>query len=93
MHLQHRASGLVVASDKPPVAVKPPEHPVRQVIRDALVSLSENLGQFEQTTHGCMGPFNIEALAEALVGAYKVPGAFSISELAQHIDGFVGKET
>lgn len=83
---EQRSSGLIApVQPKPP----PPEHPVRQYIRDKLKELAELLDHHEQTTHGCLGPFNIEAVASALEDCYRDPKAYTISTLAQHIRGLL----
>lgn len=86
---EQRSSGLIAPTEPPK---PPPEHPARKVIRDALAELSKNLGRFEHATHGCLGPFNIEAAARTLVDCYNNPSDYTISDLAQHIDGFVKAE-
>lgn len=89
MNIQERESGLLVATGKAPRPVPPPEHPARKVIRDALAKLSNELGEFEQTTHGVIGQFTIENVASKLAVCYERPTAYSISNLSQYIDGLL----
>jgi hypothetical protein len=87
---EQRPSGLIAPAEPPK---PPPEHPVREIIRECLADLSKRLEGFEHTTHGGLGPFTIEAAADALVECYNRPKAYTISDLAQHIDGLVeGRE-
>ena len=61
----------------------------RTVIRESLAKLADDLDQFEHTTHGCGGPFTVEAIGTALAEAYKRSDSFTISELSQQIRGFL----
>lgn len=45
MNVMQRQSGLLAVTDKPERPPKPPEHPARQVIRDALSKLANDLGE------------------------------------------------
>jgi hypothetical protein len=83
-----RESGLLVALEKP---TPPPEHSVRQVIRDAMAKLAEELGNFEQTTHCVIGDGSIRSVADALRDCYDDPRAYTISDLNQLIDQFLAK--
>jgi hypothetical protein len=87
MNYEKRDSGLVVATEKAP---KPPEHPALAGIRNNLFNLAIGLNDFEQTTHGNMGPHTIQSVADALVRCYENPTSYTISDLNQVIDGFVG---
>lgn len=64
------------------------EHAVRQVIRDALTDLAEKLQDFEMTTHGHIGPGNLESVLRALHDCYVDPRAYTISDLYQAIRDF-----
>ena len=83
---ERRDSGLIA-----PVQPKatPPEHEVRVVIRLALALLGRHLSDFEQTTHGCLGPFSMASICDRLEECYREPSAFTISSLSQHIRGFL----
>lgn len=85
MNYQQRESGLVVPISKPE---PPPEHPVRQVIREALAGLDERLSEFEHTCHGTFGDGSIGLVAKALVQCWNEPKAYTISDLAQLIEQF-----
>jgi hypothetical protein len=84
MNVNERESGLLVPSEPRP------EHPARKNLRDALANLANELGEFEQTTHGMLGPFDIESVARHLVECYERPTAYSISSLSQVIRGMRG---
>lgn len=86
MKLQERPSGLLVPATKPE---PPPEHPVRKVIREAMAKVAEELGNFEQTTHGILGDGTVYSVAGALARCYEDPRAYTISDLNQLIDQFV----
>lgn len=68
-------------------------HPLRQEIRDKLKELSKLCRNYEQTTHGSLGPFAIEHVGDALAECYRKPTAYTISELAQCIDGWLLENT
>ena len=89
MNYEQRESGLIVPKAKSEPPVPPPEHPVRQDIREVLLDLHTQLGQYEQTTHAAMGPHTIETVAKSLVAAYNDPSAYTVSNLYQHIEGFI----
>lgn len=89
MRIEQLDSGLVVASDEPATPQVQPEHPSLKVIRDALAALESDLGEFEQTTHGYWGRFDIESVASEMVKCHQQPSAFTISNLSQAIRGFV----
>lgn len=80
---EQRKSGLI-APVQPPL-----EHPVRQDIRNALLELHAQLGEYEQTTHGCLGPFTMAGVAASLEECYREPSAYTISDLAQKIAGLI----
>lgn len=69
------------------------DHPLRPLIRQLLSELEDKLSGFEQTTHGCLGPFTIDAIGECLAAAYRTPSAYHISNLAQEISGFLKRES
>lgn len=85
MFVQQNDSGLLVATDKKPEPPKPPRHPVCDTILSALLQLRIALADYEQTTHGGIGPNRIEDVAKALVDAYSKPTAYTISELDNKI--------
>ena len=60
-------------------------------IQNGLLQLEASLGYFEQTSHGSLGPFTIEGVAESLVAAVNKPTAFTISDLAQRIRRYVNE--
>lgn len=60
------------------------EHLVREIIRRKLNELADELGQFEQTTHGSI----VTPLGNAFEKCYEKPSAFTISELAQQCRRF-----
>lgn len=49
-----------------------------------------DLSDFEQTTHGRIGPSTIEEVAESLVAAFREPNAYNISSLSQAAKRFAG---
>ena len=63
--------------------------PVQHVIQNALERLMVDLGEYEQTTHGSLGPFEIESVALALVNCYQNPRGYEVSELSQKIRGLL----
>jgi hypothetical protein len=65
----------------------------REVIINALSQLAEDLGQFEQTTHGAGGPFNFIRLGDALAAAYREPNSYYVSDLSQMCSGIVKELT
>ncbi len=65
----------------------------REVIMNALARLADDLGQFEQTTHGSTGPFNFIRLGDSLADAYRTPDAYFVSDLAQMCRGIVRELT
>lgn len=71
--------------------MSPQQQYLRQSIKEWFCLLQRELGHYEQTTHGSLVAqgCGIEEVAEMLVQVYNSPGAHSISELAQRIDGFV----
>jgi hypothetical protein len=74
------------------LSVKHDSDPRRQAVRNALSSLETGLGEFEQTTHGCLfldGPPSIESVCRKLVAAYNNPTSFEISDLSQYIRAFL----
>lgn len=79
-------SGLIVPEQKPE---RPTLRPAQKAILSALATLSESLADMEQTTHGCMGPFTLGEVVVAIEEAYAKPDAYRVSELAQHINGFI----
>lgn len=87
MNLHRTPSGLLLATDKPIEPPKPPEHPVRAVIREHLAKMADELGRFEQTTHGRirLAGDDIEQVGDELANCYSDPTAFRISELSQSI--------
>lgn len=85
MDYQQRESGLVVPISKPE---PPPEHPVRQVIREALAALNERLCKFEHTCHATCGNGSIESATKALNRCFNEPTAYTISDLSQLLDQF-----
>lgn len=58
-----------------------------------LKALMLSLGWYEQTTHGCLGPFTIETVAAALIKAHNEPSSYNISTLSQNIQGFLNVPT
>ena len=73
----------VVAGDLVPNPKNWRRHPKAQ--RDALSGLDEGLRQFEQTTHGHIVGYGIDAVAEDLARCYADPRAYTISNLSQSI--------
>lgn len=65
----------------------------KTAIRDALRSLQQSLGRFEQTTHGRLGPATINDVASELAACYENPNAYQTSQLSQVIEAFLGSET
>ncbi len=65
----------------------------REAILQALTRLADDLGQFEQTTHGSTGPFNFIRLGDELAFAFRQPDAYSISCLSQMCRGIVKELT
>ena len=62
---------------------------VRGVILANLERLADDLGQFEQTTHGAMLTGRIEDVSRELADAFREPTAFNVSNLSQAIRGMV----
>lgn len=63
---------------------------LRAVVRKVLVELDDELGQFEQTTHGRIVLANgIEGFAGDLVACWKNPSSHSVSNLSQAIGYFL----
>ena len=65
----------------------------REVIINALSQLADDLGQFEQTSHGSTGPFNFIRLGAELAAAYRTPDAYYVSCLSQMCRGIVKELT
>ncbi len=57
----------------------------RDAVLDSLADLDERLKDFEQTTHGRMGPATMRALADELEAAWDCPTGYNISNLSQGI--------
>lgn len=84
------ASGILVPQATAEPAPKPPEHPSRQAIRNALEKLADDLGAFEQTTHGRIKFFDgIDDVVREIAECYSNPTAYHISNLSQAIRAFV----
>ena len=83
--------GILIPAPPPPAPPSPAtirhNARVRGVILTALRRLSDDLGDFEQTTHGCIFPHGnpIRGLGGPLANALECPSAYNISELAQHL--------
>lgn len=95
MNIEQQKSGLLVATyGQPEPPPKPPEHPSRKVIREALAALDDSLDAFEQTTHGRIKfrEPDIEDVTAELAKCYAEPSAFNISELSQAIHEFLKAE-
>jgi len=86
--LQERQSGLLVPVTKPE---PPPEHPVRQVIRDSMAKLAVELEEFTHTTHGVLSGGKMDSVGSALVECYEQPSAYTISTLYQVIEQLLAK--
>jgi hypothetical protein len=65
----------------------------REVIVNALSQLADDLGQFEQTTHGSTGPFNFIRLGDSLAAAYRKPDSYFVSDLSQMCRGILNELT
>jgi hypothetical protein len=92
MRVSKTDSGLLVASNPVP-AKPPPEHPVREVIRDWLHSLPCRLAGFEQTTHGhLVTERDIGDVLRRVAEAYESPSAYTISTASQAIEQFRKRE-
>lgn len=89
MQFEKSNSGLILPKQQP---AKPIEHPVCGVIRNALLRLADELAAFEQTTHGRLGPNEIEDVAECLEKCYREQDAYSVSNLSQVIVRFVKEQ-
>ncbi len=68
------------------------EHEVRTAIARNLRQLRNDLGGFEQTTHGTLGRGSIEAVTSDLESCWDEPTPYWISNLSQHIEQFLKKE-
>ncbi len=95
----HTENGIAIASfAEPPAPEAPPEHPLRQQIRDLLEALAECTSDYEQTTHGrigiggSLGWQGVEGVAMELTRDYREPNAHSISNLRQAIRSFLEEE-
>lgn len=66
----------------------------RAVVRKHLLALGDELGEFEQTTHGrIVLTTGIEGVALELADCYRKPSAFNISNLSQAIAALVKEPT
>jgi len=58
----------------------------RSAIAAGLEKLNEELDRCYMTTHGSLGPHDINDVAEQLVKTWEDPSAYNVSELSQRIN-------